>query len=169
MSLFFNNAIREGAEEDVVLDDVDLAIEKDPDTEEGIDSIANDVENLMMQTAMESATYFDGGEEAVKSFTESAEVKALVEGRKLAKKTFVRLGKNDDLKRRAHLASIIIAKEKKDPLFKALALNRVKERKLRNAIFAKYGNKAMMVAKRSQKQHIKVMSKMPALPAIRMN
>ena len=168
--MFLNGIIREGSEnEDVVLDDVDLAIEKDPDTEEGLDGIANDVENLMMQTAMESASYFDGGEQAVKTFTESTEVKALVEGRKLSKKTFVRLGKNDDLKRRAHLASIIIAKEKKDPLFKALALNRVKERKLRNAIFTKYGNKAMMVAKRSQKQHIKIMSKMPALPAIRMN
>ena len=77
--MFLNGIIREGSEnEDVVLDDVDLAIEKDPDTEEGLDGIANDVENLMMQTAMESASFFDGGEQAVKKFTQSTEGKALV-------------------------------------------------------------------------------------------
>lgn len=151
-----------------VTDDLDLVINKDPETPEGLEAIANEVESKMMQSALESVTFFEGGEEGVKKFTESAEVQALVEARKMGKNTFVRLGKNDDLTRRAHLAAIIIAKEKNDPLFHQLALNRVKERKLRNAIFNRYGNKAELVAKRSQKQHIKNMRKMPALPTIKL-
>lgn len=147
---------------------IDQMLNKDPETAEGLNNIANDVESLMQQAALEGSIYFDGGEEALKNFTESAEVQALVEARRMSKTTLVRLGKNDDLTRRAHLASIIIAREKNDPLFHQLALNRVKERKLRNAIFKKYGNKSMMVAKKSQKQHIAAMRKMPALPKITM-
>ena len=153
---------------DNVQDDLDKVINKDPETPEGMEQIANDVENLMRQSALENASFFENGEEAVKNFTESAEVKALIENRKMGKKTFVRLGKNDDLTRRSHLAALLIAKEKNDPLFKKLALNRVQERKLRKAIFARYGNKAELVAKRSQKQHIKDMKKMPALPQIKL-
>jgi hypothetical protein len=148
-------------------DEVDKVINKDPDTPEGIASIAADVENLMMQSALESASYFENGEEGVKNFTESAEVQQLLEARKMSKKTLVRLGKNDDFTRRKHLAAIVIAKEKNDTLFHQLALNRVKERKLRNLIFKKYENKATLVAKQSQKEHIKAMKKMPSLPVIK--
>ena len=153
---------------DSLQDDLDKVINKDPETPEGMEQIANDVENLMRQSALESVSYFENGEEAVKNFTESAEVKALVEARRMSKKTFVRLGKNDDLTRRSHLAALLIAKEKNDPLFKKLALNRVKERQLRKAIFTKYGNKGNMIAKRSQIKHIKDMKKMPALPQIKL-
>jgi hypothetical protein len=121
----------------------------------------------MMQSALESASYFENGEEGVKNFTESAEVQQLLEARKMSKKTLVRLGKNDDFTRRKHLAAIVIAKEKNDTLFHQLALNRVKERKLRNLIFKKYENKATLVAKQSQKEHIKAMKKMPSLPVIK--
>ena len=158
-------AVREDAVEG---DEVDAVLDKDPDTEAGMENIAADVESLMQQSALESVSYFEGGEEAVKNFTESAEVQALVEARRMSKKTFVRIGVNDDLRRREHLAAIIIAKEKHDPLFHQLALNRVKERKLRNAIFKKYGSKARLVAKKSQKAHIKAMRKLPALPQIRL-
>jgi ribulose bisphosphate carboxylase small subunit len=151
-----------------VSDELDKVLNKDPDTPEGIEAIASDVENIMMQSALESVVYFDGGEEALNNFMESGQLQKLDEARKMSKKTYVRLNKDDDLTRRAHLASIVIAKEKNDPLFHQLALNRVKERKLRNAIFKKYGNKAGLVAKRSQKQHIKAMRKMPALPMIKM-
>lgn len=153
---------------DPVSDEIDAIVNTDPDTAEGADNIANQVEDLMMQSALEAVTYFENGEEAVKNFTESAEVQGLLEARKMSKKTFVRLGKNDDLTRREHLAAIIIAKEKGDTLFNQLALNRVKERKLRNAIFQKYGNKAKVVAKQSQKKHIKSMQKMPSLPTIKL-
>ena len=81
----------------------------------------------------------------------------------MSKKTFVRLGKNDDLTRRKNMACLIIAREKKDPLFNKLALNRIKERQLRQQIFKKYGNLADKIAKKSQQKHIKDMRKMPAL------
>lgn len=164
--MFLNAFIETEVEDQDDIDAVSAVVEKDPDTPEGMDNIANDVESLMQQSALESVTFFDGGEEAVKKFTESAEVKALVEARRMSKRTFVRIGKDDDLTRRKHLASLMIAKEKNDPLFKQLALNRVKERKLRNAIFQRYGQKAELIAKKSQKKHIADMRKMPALPKV---
>ena len=163
--MIFGKVIKEETTE-VDADDIVLA---DPETEEGLEAIANEVENNMQVAALESVTYFEGGEDAQKAFTESAEVQALVEARKMSKRTFVRLNKNDDYTRRAHLASLILARNANDPLFKKLALNRVNERKLRNLIFKKYETKAKVVAKKSQAKHIKNMKKMPALPKINFN
>lgn len=158
--LFGNKIYTEGAEASV--NDVDLlAGDADPNTEAGQEAIAAEVENNMQAAALESMTYFDGGEEAQKAFSESAEVQALVEAQKMSKKTFVRLNKKDDLTRRAHLASLILARNAKDPLFTKLAQNRVKERQLRKQIFARYQNKAVLIAKRSQKQHIKTAAPLP--------
>ena len=162
--MIFGNIVKEEAE----IKDIDLVC-ADPDTEEGMDAIAAEVEGNMQAAALESVTYFEGGDEAQKAFTESAEVQALVEARKMSKKTFVRLNKSDDFTRRAHLASLILARNAKDPLFNKLALNRVKERQLRSMIFKKYESKAKIVAKKSQVQHIKAMKKMPALPKINFN
>jgi hypothetical protein len=144
-------------------DDVDGLQNKDPETEEGSDNIAKEIETNMQAAALESLTYFDGGEEAIREFCQSDEAQVLVEARKMSKRTFVRLGKNDDLTRRKNMACLIIAREKKDPLFNKLALNRVKERQLRKAIFKKYGNMATRIAKKSQTKHIKDMKKMPPL------
>lgn len=162
--MLFGSVIKENTEE---IQDIDI-LTADPETEEGMEAIAREIEANMQAAALESVTYFEGGEEAQKSFTESAEVQALVEARKMSKKTFVRLNKNDDFTRRAHLASLILARNAKDPLFNKLALNRVKERQLRAAIFKKYESKAKLVAKKSQTQHIKAMRKMPSLPKITM-
>ena len=163
--MLFGNVLQENDAN--VINDIDLAANMaDPETEEGIEAMAAEVENNMQAAALESVTYFDGGEDAQKAFVESADVQALVEARKMSKKTFVRLNKNDDLTRRAHLASLILARNAKDPLFNKLALNRVKERQLRNMIFKKYEAKARLVAKKSQVNHIKVMKKMPALPKV---
>ena len=162
--MIFGNIVKEEAE----IKDIDLVC-ADPETEEGMDAIAAEVEGNMQAAALESVTYFEGGEEAQKAFTESTEVQALVEARKMSKKTFVRLNKGDDFTRRAHLASLILARNAKDPLFNKLALNRVKERQLRSMIFKKYESKAKIVAKKSQLQHIKAMKKMPALPKINFN
>lgn len=152
-------------EETTELNDIDL-VSADPETEEGMEAIAAEVETNMQAAALESVTYFEGGEDAQKSFVESAEVQALVEARKMSKKTFVRLNKNDDHTRRAHLASLILARNAKDPLFNKLALNRVKERQLRSMIFKKYESKSRIIARKSQAKHIKNMRKMPALPKI---
>lgn len=164
--MIFN--LSEATEDNQPLNDVDV-VNKDPDTAEGAESIADEIESNMQQAALENLSFFKNGEEALNEFVNSEEVAALVEARKMTKKTFVRLGKNDDLQRRTNMACLILAREAKDPLFNKLALNRVKERQLRNAIFKKYSSKATRLAKISQKKHIKDMQKMKALPAITMN
>lgn len=163
--MLFGNVIKET---EISADPVET-MAADPNTEEGMDILAKEVNDMCEAAALENMTYFEGGEEAQKAFIESAEVQALVEARKMSKKTFVRLNKNDDFTRRAHLASLILARNAGDPLFKKLALNRVNERKLRTMIFKKYEAKAKIVAKKSQQQHIKTMKKMPALPKISFN
>ena len=126
------------------------------------DAMAQEVENAMMSGALEEMSYFNGGEETQKQLLESVEMQALLEARKMGKNTYVRLGKQDDLTRRAHLASLVLARNAKDPLFDQLAKNRVKERKLRNQIFTKYKNKAQLIAKKSQKKHVKTAKALPA-------
>lgn len=166
--MIFGNVVHEN-DTDVLSPEEKAAaqiLDPDANTDETITALAGEVEEVLGESALEGVSYFDGGEEAIKNFTESAEVQALVEARKMSKHTFVRLNKNDDFTRRAHLASLLLARNAKDPLFNKLALNRVKERQLRAAIFKKYESKAKMVAKKSQVQHIKNMKKMPALPKV---
>lgn len=160
--MIFNNLIHEADNASTVNDDVDGLVNKNPDTEEGIDNIAKEIESNLQAEVLESLTYFEGGDEAIKEFTQSEEAQILTEARKMSKKTFVRLSKNDDLSRRTNMACLIIAREKKDPLFNKLALNRIKERQLRNQIFQKYKNQAARIAKLSQNKHIKDMKNMPA-------
>lgn len=160
--MFLNNYVNEAETQDAV----DLLVDYDPDSAEGIEAMADEVEQHMTAAALEAVTYFENGEAAVKKFTESAEVQALVEARRLPKNTYVRLSRNDDLQRRSHLACLVLAKRHKDPLWTKLAQNRIKEKKLRNAIYAKYSNKARIIAKKSQQKHTKAIRKMPALPKI---
>lgn len=158
--MFIFESETETKAEDKILDKANI------DTREGQESAAEEVEQLSQTAACEAVTYFEGGEEALKEFTESAEVQGLLEARKMSRKTFVRLGKTDDLTRRKNMACLIIAREKNDPLFKQLAENRKKERKLRNAIYNRYKNQAERIAKISQKKHIKDMQHMKALPKV---
>lgn len=140
----------------------------DPNSSEGITAIAQKVEDLMTASALEASTFFENGEEAVKNFVESAEVTALVEARKMSKKTFVRLSKNDDLQRRKNLSALMLAKEHKDSLWTKWSTARIRERQYRNQIYNKYENKATVVARKSQQQHIKNSRNLPALPKITM-
>ena len=164
--MIFNSYLKE-SDENVDLDAID-AMTTDPDSPDGIEQAAAEVEDLMRVAALESCSYFENGEVAVNNFLESNETKAFTEARKMSKNTYVRLNRNDDYTRRAHLASLVLAKKNNDPLWNKLALNRVKERRLREAIFKKYGTKAAKVAKVSQRQHIAAMRKLPALPMIKM-
>ena len=136
--MIFDKIIESDIEEK---DDIDALVDPDPTSANAIDQMAEEVEKHMASAALESVTFFEGGEEAVKQFSESVdELESVNEARRLVKKTFVRLNKNDDLQRRSHLACLVLAKAHKDPLWTKLALNRVKERKLRNAIYKKYEN-----------------------------
>lgn len=161
------NKLNEDATE-VDSDAVDALMgDADPNNE---DALAQEVEAHMTAAALEAVTYFEGGQEAVNKFEEALEMEGengyINEARRLTKKTYVRLNKSDDLQRRSHLACLVLAKAHKDPLWTKLALNRIKERKLRNAIYKKYGNKANLVAKKSQLVHIRNSRKLPALPKI---
>lgn len=164
--MLFNDYITES--DNTELNDID-AVNTDPDTEEGAINLASEVERACQESALQNVAFFENGEQALKEFCQSEQVQALVEARKMSKKTFVRLGKTDDLTRRTNLACLILARENKDPLWKKLAINRVNERKIRNAIYNRYRNKGARIAKLSQKQHIKDMQKMKALPAIKFN
>ena len=113
----------------------------------------------MQSQALECADYFEGGDEAIKEFAESPEVQASINEAfsitgKDKKRTLVRLGRKDDLKRRANLAALLIAKSKGDPLFKKMAKHCHEERQCRKQIFNKYQKQAMKIARRSQIKHM---------------
>lgn len=89
--MIFGNSFYEGANENNNgINDVDmLAGTADPNTEDGLDTMAAEVETNMQAAALESVTFFENGDVAQKNFIESAEVQALVEARKMSKRTFV--------------------------------------------------------------------------------
>ena len=144
---------------------VDALIPPDPDTAEGEDAMANQVELIMRTQAMESATFFEGGEDAIDIYNQWVnEQQMLHEGIISAaakNNNIVRLNTRDDLKRRTNLAALMLAKSRHDPLFNKLALNRVKERKLRAAIYKKYQRQAFKIARMSQRKHVVDAKKVP--------
>ena len=110
--------------------------------------------------------YADSDEEKKAIFEDAA----ILEKAKLTnKKTLVRLSKNDDIRRRSTMAAMQIAKTKNDPLWKKLVLNRVKERQLLRAINKKYGNKAIQLAKKGQREYLKGSNKVKMLKASDLN
>ena len=148
--------------------DIDSLIPQDPDSPEAVDVMAQQVEDIMQQQALESAYYFEGAEEAIDEFVNSPEYQVVLNESIIAgvakNNTIIKLNQRDDMKRRARLASIILAKNANDPLFKKLALNRVKERALRKAIFLKYGKRAYKVALVSKKKHALEIKSHPSMP-----
>ena len=93
--------------------------------------------------------------EQLKEFCESDEAKALVEANVLRKPTLVRLSKKDDETRRIKIAAYEICKEENPNLWKKLADNRVKEKKLINQIMTLYRSRAIKKARAEQKEYIK--------------
>jgi len=166
--MFFKEMLEDSVEHDLDTNDVDALLPADPETEEGLEKIADQVEDAMQRQALEACAYFDGGEEAVQNFIESAEMQAYLEafpfGAGMKKRTFINLSRKDDLKRRMSVAAITIAREKKDPLFTKWVRHRIKERAYRKMMYQKYKNLAYKAARRSQKKHISEKNKFPALP-----
>ena len=97
--------------------------------------------------------------EQLKEFCESEEANALVEANVLRKPTLVRLSKKDDFTRRVKIAAFEICKEENPTLWKKLAENRVKEKKLINQIMTLYRARAIKRAKAEQTQYIKTAKK----------
>jgi hypothetical protein len=162
--MFFDKYLREDA--DIHADELDDIIPVDPDTIEGEEKLADQVEDAMAAQALDTVEFFDGGEDALKEFVESDEVKNVVNEAFgfNKKKTLVRLGRKDELKRRQGIAELLLARDAKDPIFVKLAINRKKERKYREELHKKYGQKAMKIALKSQKKHAKFKIAFPKLP-----
>ena len=95
----------------------------------------------------------------LKEFCESEEAQALVEANVLRKPTLVILSKKDDETRRIKIAAYEICKEENPNLWKKLADNRVKEKKLINQIMTLYRSRAIKKARAEQKEYIKTAKK----------
>lgn len=89
--------------------------------------------------------------ESIQEFCKEGGVgEQLVQEGKLRRNTLVRLSKKDDLERRSSMMNIQLAKEKNDPLWKKLVINRQKKHQLIDAIDKKYGAKGERMAKKAQ-------------------
>ena len=99
-------------------------------------------------------------ESEFEEYKQSDEYKALVEAGIIGKGTFVRLSRKDDLRRRKRLAALQIGAQKNDPLVKALAKIRVKEREIMNKLETKYGNMAERQQRVAQREYIKKVPKL---------
>ena len=164
--MFYDSFINESAEVEAKDDDGILGVTVG---EKSDDDIAREVEANMQQAALENVCFFENGDQALREFVSSEAAEPMLEARKMSKRTFERLGQNDDLTRRRNMTCLILAREKKDPLFDKLAKNRIEEREIRSAIYKKYGHMAERIAVLSQKKHIKDMRKMKSLPSIKVN
>lgn len=126
--------------------------------EAGIGDLQCNMEELMESFTFDYVSRLP--EQQIKEFVESDYAQTMLEAGKFKKNTLVRLSKTDDLSRRITMAAMQLAKDNNDPLFDKLALNRVKERQLLDAINQKYESKATRVAKVGQMEWVKT-SKMP--------
>ena len=94
-------------------------------------------------------------EDKIKEFCEAGGVgEQLVQEGKLRKKTLVRLSKQDDLTRRTKMGALLLAKERKDPLYDKLVKNRMMKRDLVNKIMKKYGSKGQRIAKQAESEYL---------------
>jgi hypothetical protein len=96
--------------------------------------------------------HYSDSDEEKRELLESAD--ALLEAKKISRKTIVRLNKNDDLTRRTGMAALQLAKDNNDTLWKKLVKNRIMERKLLAAIKKKYANKAQLAARKGQRAYV---------------
>lgn len=94
-------------------------------------------------------------DEQRQAFVESELAETLVQEGRMRRNTIVRIGQNDDLKRREVLASLDMAKETNDPEYAKYKKHRMEMKKSLAKIVKKFQFKAARVAKASQKDYIK--------------
>ena len=87
-----------------------------------------------------------------KAYCESDEFANLCEAGVVGRKSITRLNKQDDFTRRLHLAALQKAKEDGAAEWEALRKNRVRERQLREKIFARYEARVRRDAQMAQKR-----------------
>ena len=94
-----------------------------------------------------------------KAYLESQELQDLCEAGIVGHRSITRLNKQDDFTRRLHLAALQKAKENGDANWEALRKNRIQERKLREAIFARYASAVRRDAQQAQKRLLRISPK----------
>lgn len=120
------------------------------------------IDSLMFEDCfMEDVQYLP--EDVRNEYLESSEVAQLEAARLINGKTRIRMSRSDDLQRRTTLGALMIAKTKRDPLFKKFTFFRAKEKLAKKAIVKKYGNRASKIAKTSQRNYLKKAPKLAAL------
>ena len=90
------------------------------------------------------------------NYLNSDEFQALVEAGVVGRRAIVRMSRQADMDRRIHLLALQMAKEGGDADWEALRQNRIRERKLLNKIYQKYGQRVQRQAAMSQKRLIKL-------------
>lgn len=88
-------------------------------------------------------------------FLQSEQCSLLEQRGLIGRKTKVYLSKNDDVERRAGMATILIAKDKNDPLFMQLSKVREKERDILHKLDNKYATQAITLAKSNQRTYLR--------------
>jgi hypothetical protein len=121
---------------------------------------SNDIQELLLVEEI-----LHGTDEQIHEFCESPLSNVLLEKSVLKKPTLVRLGKIDDAKRRTKLMAYQLAKESNDPNWTKLKKIIVMKKQTVRKIMAKYGPKAVRLAKLSQKNYIKNAKSLKASPA----
>lgn len=86
---------------------------------------------------------------------ESSEMELLINEGMIARRSLVRLSKQDDLFRRKKIIALNMAKEKNDRLYNEVIKYRMKERTAMGLIVKKYGHQAERAAKIDQKEYLK--------------
>lgn len=129
---------------------------EDPDD---VESVANDINAALAVEACNSASFFDGGSEAVNKYIrhlnegQVQNVSEAIISSIASRNTIMRLNARDEMKRRVRLGCIIIARNNKDPLFKRLSVLKAKEKAIKRQIYAKYSKKAYVAARLSVRKH----------------
>lgn len=121
-----------------------------------------EIERVLFEDCfMEDVQYLP--EEVRNEYLESAEVAQLEAARLINGKTRIRMSKSDDLQRRTTLGSLMIAKQKNDPMFKKFTFYRAKEKLMKKMITKKYSSRAAKMAKISQRSYLKKAPKLALL------
>ena len=127
--------------------------------EDNINDVANDINAALAVEAFNSASFFPNGEEAVNEYlnyinnNEKINISEAIISAVAKNNNIIQLNARDDMKRRARLGCLILARNAKDPLFKKLSVLRTKERALRKALFKKYMKRAYAAATLSMRKH----------------
>ncbi len=120
----------------------------------GVDTLT-EAENIELFNAFFYDENYSLPDAEKQALLESDNVALLEKAKYLGKKTQVRLSKNDDISRRTTMVELELAKKDSSSIWKQLVKNRVQERKLLGMLHKQYGNRAKILAARSQKEYIK--------------